>query len=274
MAESDLIAATPEPRTRQSLAADLHRLGLEPGMIVLVHSSLSALGWVNGGSVTVIQALQDVLTPAGTLVMPAHSGDLSEPALWKNPPVPTDWVDPVRETMPAYDPRLTPTRGMGRIPEHFRTWPDVLRSDHPALSFSAWGARAQEITRGHQLEDPLGEGSPLARIYDLQGYVLLLGVGYGNNTSFHLAEYRIGRRRDIAQGAPVMRNGTRTWVTYRDVDLDETPFAQIGAEFEEQHPVKMGRVGSAESRLFSQPAAVDFAQKWLSRSTGSAALAP
>jgi aminoglycoside 3-N-acetyltransferase len=265
MAESELIAVTPEPRTRQSLADDLRRLGVEPGMIALVHSSLSALGWVNGGSIAVIQALQDVLTPDGTLVMPAHSGDLSEPARWENPPVPASWVDTIRATMPAYDPRLTPTRGIGSIPEHFRTWPGVLRSDHPALSFTAWGMRAEEITRGHRLEDPLGEGSPLARIYDLKGYVLLLGAGYGSNTSFHLAEYRIPRRRDITQGAPVMRNGERVWVTYRDIDLDETTFARIGDEFEAEHAVRIGQVGSAESRLFSQPAAVDFAQAWMTR---------
>jgi aminoglycoside 3-N-acetyltransferase len=265
MAEADVIAATPEPRTRQSLAEDLRRLELGPGMIVLVHSSLSALGWVNGGSVAVIQALQDALTPDGTLVMPAHSGGLSEPARWENPPVPTSWVDAVRETMPAYDPRITPTSGIGRVAEHFRTWPDVLRSTHPAFSFAAWGAHAAEITRGHQLEDPLGEGSPLARIYDLNGHVLLLGAGYDSNTSFHLAEYRIPRRRDITQGAPVMLDGKQVWVTYGDVDLDEKPFARIGVDFERRHPVRIGYVGSAESRLFSQPAAVDFAQAWLSR---------
>ena len=102
-------------------------------------------------------------------------------------------------------------------------------------------------------------------------YVLLLGAGYNSNTSFHLAEYRIEHRRDMTQGAPLIRSGERVWVTYKDVDLDETSFAQIGAEFEEQHPVKVGRVGSSESRLFSQPAAVDFAQKWLSRASRPAA---
>lgn len=263
MAEDTLIADTPEPRTRQSLAADLQMLGLEAGMLVLVHSSLSALGWVNGKAVAVIQALQDALSPGGTLVMPAHSGDLSDPAKWENPPVPQAWWAQIRDTMPAYNPHLTPTRGIGRIPEQFRTWPGVLRSDHPALSFCAWGAQAGYITRDHALEDSLGEGSPLARIYDLDGYVLLLGAGYDSNTSFHLAEYRLPQRKVDILGAPIQREGKREWVSYSDVDLDESRFAEIGEAFERTHPVRTGQVGSATSRLFRQQPAVDFALTWM-----------
>jgi aminoglycoside 3-N-acetyltransferase len=263
MAEDDRISSTPEPRTRQSLAADLQKLGLEAGMIVLVHSSLASLGWVNGQAVAVIQALQDVLSPGGTLVMPAHSGDLSDPAKWENPPVPQAWWAIIRDTMPAYDPRTTPTRGIGLIPEQFRTWPDVLRSGHPALSFSAWGAQAEAITRNHRLEDSLGEGSPLARLYELDGCVLLLGAGYDSNTSFHLAEYRLPWRKDDVLGAPILREGKRVWVSYQDVDLDETRFAEIGEAFERAHPVRVGQVGSATSRLFRQRPAVDFAAAWM-----------
>jgi aminoglycoside 3-N-acetyltransferase len=263
MTESELIQSTPEPRTRASLSADLRSLGLEAGMLVIVHSSMKSIGWVNGGPIAVIQALQDVVTPDGTLVMPAHSSGLSDPAKWDSPPIPEDWWETVRSTMPAYDPQRTPTGGVGRIPELFRTWPDVLRSAHPTHSFAAWGQLADEITRDHPLSFGLGPGSPLDNIYMHDGCVLLLGAGYDSNTSFHLAEYRLDWMPHITQGAPIFNNGKKVWQSYNDVDVNSDDFADLGEAFDAEYQVKIGKVGSAETRFFSQRAAVDFAEEWL-----------
>lgn len=263
MSEADAIANAPEPRTRSSLAADLRALGLAPGMTVLVHSALSKLGWVCGGPVAVVQALMDVLTEQGTLIMPTFSGDLSDPAMWRNPPVPAAWVETIRATMPAFDPRVTPTRSMGAIVECFRTWPGTQRSAHPSDSFAAWGARAADVVRNHSLAYGLGEQSPLGHLYDLNGSVLLLGVGFGNNTSFHLAEYRTQSRTGERRGAPIMQNGERVWVWYDDILINDELFPEIGAAFEQTGHVTLGTVGSAEARLFKQRSAVDFAAQWL-----------
>jgi len=257
MPEADAVARTDTPRTRESLAADLRALGIGTGETLLVHASLSALGWVSGGPVAVIQALQDVLTPLGTLVMPAHSTDLTDPAGWGRPSVPEVWHPVIRETLPGYDPACTPTRGMGRIAETFRSWPGVRRSDHPHSSFAAWGDLSRQVTGRHPLPFSLGETSPLARLYDLDGRVLLLGTD--KNTSLHLAEVRAGQRSTVTQGAPVLVNGERQWVTFEELAYDDATFPPVKAAFEASGAVTVGKVGSATARLMRQRELVDFA---------------
>lgn len=264
MGDHKVVENSPDVRTVDTIAEDLQALGVEKGMTLVVHSSLSSLGWVVGGPVTVIQALQKVVTPNGTLVMPTQSGDYSEPSYWANPPVPKSWWAKIRESMPAFDPELTPSRGMGVIAELFRTWPEVVRSSHPALSFAAWGKYAEHIIEEHSLEYGLGEGSPLRKIYDLDGHVLLLGVDYGSNTSFHLSEYRISYRKPRLASAPIIEHGKRVWRSYPDIDFNADLFPDLGKEFERYCRVRKSQVGSAEARLFRQREAVDFAVTWLS----------
>lgn len=105
--------------------------------------------------------------------------------------------------------------------------------------------------------------SPLARIYDLDGSVLLLGVGYDRNTSFHLAEYRLSGSKQVERGAPIVEPRGRTWTVYRDIDLDADSFVELGGAFERAGYVARSIVGSAEAMLFSQRRAVDFAVNWL-----------
>jgi aminoglycoside 3-N-acetyltransferase len=264
MSEGQIVQETPMPRTCESLTYDLHRLGIESGMTVIVHSSLRSLGWVCGGPVAVVQALLDAVTSTGTIIMPTQTSDYSDPAQWQAPPVPEEWWPIIYATMPAFDPLVTPTEHMGRIVEVFRTWPGVLRSSHPTVSFAAWGQHAEYITKGHTLDYGLGEGSPLARIYDLDGWVLMLGTGYDTNTSLHLAEYRVPGATEMMQGSPIMEHGKRVWKQYRDIEIDSAVFPEIGLEFEQTGQVKIAQVGSATARFLRQRAAVDFAVQWFS----------
>jgi len=144
MAERAVIEASAAPQTRASIATDLHSLGVAPGSVLLVHTAVSRLGWVCGGPVAVAQALLDVLGPDGTLVVPTHTTGNSDPARWGHPPVPDAWWPVIREHMPGFDPRITPSRGVGALPEVVRTLPGAVRSAHPQMSFAAIGPQARQ----------------------------------------------------------------------------------------------------------------------------------
>jgi aminoglycoside 3-N-acetyltransferase len=168
MTDYDAIKATPGmPATVETIRKDLAALGISEGMVLLVHSSLSSFGWVCGGPVAVVLALEQALGEEGTLVMPAYSSDLSEPSYWKHPPVPEEWWPIIRQSMPAYDPKLTPTRDVGAIPECFRNQECTRRSSHPSFSFAARGPHADGVVANQSVSFPAGDQSPLARIYDL-----------------------------------------------------------------------------------------------------------
>lgn len=248
--------------TRDSLAAELRGLGLRPGETLLVHSSLSSLGWVCGGAATAVTALLDALGDAGTLVVPTHSGDNSDPAEWGNPPVPEAWWADIRASMPPFDARTTPTRGMGAVPEAVRNWPGALRSGHPQTSFAAVGPRAATITDGHAPDCRLGERSPLARLEEAGARILLLGAGFDSCTAFHLAEYRV-LTPQVDNSFAITTPQGRRWSTVRDTSVSSDDFEELGAAFERERPVVRGRVGGAEVRLFALAEAVAYAEDWL-----------
>ncbi|WP_406016114.1 AAC(3) family N-acetyltransferase [Streptomyces sp. NBC_00984] len=249
--------------TRDSLASDLRAMGLRPGETLLVHSSLSSLGWVCGGSRVVVMALLDVLGDGGTLVVPTHSGDNSDPAEWGYPPVPEAWWADIRASIPAFDARTTPTLGVGVIPETVRNWPGAVRSCHPQTSFAAVGPRAAAIVDGHALDCRLGEHSPLARLEEGGARVLLLGAGFDSCTAFHLAEYRVPSPQTDNSFAVMTPQG-RSWATVRETSISADRFDDLGAAFEKERPVVRATVGGAEARLLDLADAVAYAEGWLS----------
>ena len=131
-------------------------------------------------------------------------------------------------------------------------------------SFAAWGKNAEYVTANHSYEYGQGDRSPLARVYDLHGMILLLGVGYDRNTSFHLADYRTPETPKQKDLLAVPENGRSVWREYHGVDeMDGDWLRELGDAFQATGSVTVGKVGSADTRLFSQRAAVDFAVSWL-----------
>ena len=266
MGEAEIIGQTTIPNTQDTLVRDLRALGLTEGDVLLVHSSLSSIGWVCGGEIAVIQALLQVIGDTGTLVMPAHCGDNSDPAKWARPPVPKEWWDVIYDNMPAFDRDATPTRGMGRIADRFRTYPGTARSNHPQVSFCARGRMRDEVVSEHHLTPQFGLQTPLGKLYRMDAKVLLLGVGFSNCTSFHLAEHLTGCMPASRMGTAMMVDGLRQWVWFEDMDFDDEDFTRIGGEYENgTRAVSVGKVGNAACRLFDMKPAVDYATQWMLR---------
>jgi len=271
MSEYSTISSNTLPLTVESLAEQFTACGLSAGQTVVVHTSMSKMGWIAGGAEAVIQALLRVLTPTGTLMMPSITDGNTDPARWQHPPVPEHWWPVIREQTPAYNPATTPTREMGVVAELFRTWPGAIRSAHPIGSFAALGPNAAYLTGDHRLENEFGETSPVGRLYELDGYVMLIGVGHGNNTSLHRAEARANwpGKRYIQQGTAMLVNGVRQWVTYEALDLKSDDFSLIGDAYEAEKHIPRRRVGSAEVRFMKQRPLVDFAVEWIEKNRGA-----
>lgn len=264
MSERDAVDAVDVPLTVDSIAADLRSLGASAGDTLIVHSSLRSLGWVAGGAQAIVEALQRAATPDGTVVVPTFTGQYSDPAVWSNPPVPDDWVDGMPERLPAFRPAATPTRDMGAVPECLRDYPGAVRSRHPEYSFAAWGANAESVVANHEFDYGLGDGSPLAEVYDRDGSVLLLGVGHEVNSSLHLAEYRADISPEtVNHRAPVLQEGERTIVEYEDIAISTEDFEDLGADFERAVGAAEGPVGAGTATLLDQPALVDYGVEWL-----------
>ena len=156
------------------LSAALKRVGVEAGDVLMVHSSFDRFAGFSGGVMDVVDALQQAVGPAGTLMMPTipFAGSALE------------YVQSGR----TFDVRRTPSM-MGIVSELFRRSPGVVRSVHPTHSVAARGPGAEELLAGHHLAGtPCGAGSPWTRLLDVHGKILLLGTDIRAMTFFHACE--------------------------------------------------------------------------------------
>ena len=251
--------------TKADIVAGLQEIGLKEGDTVIVHTSLSSIGYVCGGAQTVIEALIEVVGENGTIMMPTQSWKNLDPEAGVHWDVSEQDWDTIRENWPAYDKKITPTNTMGAVAEMFRSWPGASRSNHPARSVAAWGRHSVYLTEKHDLSDIFGDDSPIGRLYELDGKVLLIGVGYNKNTSIHLADVRADYpgKHISKEHSAVTENGKRVWKAYDTLFVDGEDFDEIGRAFEEEHEVKTLRIGEAETRLMRQRDLVDFAVKWI-----------
>lgn len=261
--------------TKPRLVADLQQIGVSAGQVLMVHSSVRAVGPVVGGPNSIVQALLDVLTPAGTLLM--YVG-------WEDAPTEIHtWPAAMQalfyETCPPYDPRTArAVRDHGILVECFRTWPGVLRSAHPDCSMAALGAQAAWLTANHPFMYGYGAGSPLHKLCELEGSVLMLGAPLDTITLLHYAEDQadLPAKRIKRYQCPILRRGQTVWVDLEEYDTSENvidaayTFDAIARAYLATGKGQGGLVGRASSYLFDAADLATFAIGWLEQRFGPA----
>lgn len=148
--------------SKERLVSDLMKIGIKKGDSVLIHSSLSKIGFVEGGARTVVDALFETVGAGGTLLFPTF------PAAGRN--------KTHLEEHPYFDIRNTPSQ-MGSITEYFRKLDGVFRSFHPTDSVCAKGPLAEYYTNTHYGQlTPYNEFSPFRKLCEKGGKILMLGT--------------------------------------------------------------------------------------------------
>ena len=214
------------PTSKADLVRQLLELGVEPGGTLLVHTSFSRTGPVEGGPTGLIEALRGALGPGGTLVMPSMTDDDDEP----------------------FDPAATPAIGMGIVADTFWRMAGVERSNSPH-AFAAAGPTAREILAPHPVDLPHGPDSPVGRVHALAGQILLLGVGHHSNTTVHLAEFLAGVRYRRPKSARVELEDGPALVYYDEIDHCCERFALVDGWLEATGVQRRGPVGNGEARV-------------------------
>lgn len=159
--------------TEPELVAQLKQLGITPGGILLVHSSLRSLGKVEGGAETVVNALLEALGPEGTLLMPGFQS--GSEYLFASSGI-------------CFDAKNTPSE-CGYLTEYFRNLPNVIRSLSPTHSISGLGPMAESLLADHEkCNVTAGWGSPFEKMIDAGSQILMLGTSRESNTTMHFLE--------------------------------------------------------------------------------------
>lgn len=253
-----------EVLTKEDFKAALERLGIKKGMLIYVQASLKPFNYVTGGAQSIIDALMETVGYEGTIVMPAYTRHIADPIDLKKA-LPRESWDDVRMNALPFDKRLTAPSGVGEIPVQFMRNEAVLRSNHPLCSILAWGKYAKLIIEKHPLHFGLNHESPLGKLKDYNGYVLMLGSNMDKCDMFHLAQYSAMKCPIRIYSCPIEKNGETHWIQLLDLELSNKGYKDIADIMEEKRVIKSTYIGNATCRFFSAREAESTALEYLNK---------
>jgi aminoglycoside 3-N-acetyltransferase len=242
-------------------------MGLCPGDTVLVHAALRQVGPVLGGPDSILAALRHVVGPAGTVLAYAD---------WQGQDEIENYPDRHDDQTPFDLLTSRAARENGFWPELVRTTPGALRSANPGASIVALGARAQWFTADHRLDYGYGPGSPLGRLVEADGKVLMLGAPLDTMTLIHHAEHLADiPHRIVRYRTPMLADDQMVWSSFEEYDTSDPPgetdelpanyIGQVVEAFLATGSGARGTIGAAASVLVDARQIVPFAIAWLER---------
>lgn len=244
--------------SKEEIIQQLMTLGIQKGMVLLVQADIRRLGYVIGGEQALIEALIEAVGYEGTLVVPTFTPQLLDPACQKKRVGRTYWED-VRASALPFDRRLTLPLKKDTLAMQFLRNEGVVRSYHPLYSFAAWGKYAKLICDRHPLHFGLSQDSPLGKMVEFNGYMVLLGCEYERCCLFHLARYSGDQLPIRLVSAPITGNKRTIWKDMLDLEYQTKNFSAIGEVMEERNVVKNSYIGNGRCRMFSAREAVTLA---------------
>ncbi|MDF2996723.1 MAG: hypothetical protein K0R27_2360 [Xanthobacteraceae bacterium] len=256
--------------TRASLREDLERLGIRAGDMVMVHAAMSRVGRLMSGPDAFIAALRDAVGERGTILAYTDWDGAYDELLDGEGRVPAEW----RDHVPPFDPAASrATRDNGILAEFIRTTPGARRSGNPGASVAAIGARAEWLTADHPLDYGYGPGSPLAKLVEAGGKVLMAGAPSDTMTLLHLAEHLAGMpgKRVRRYEVPLWTAEGTIWRMVEEFDtsvavvpgLADDYFNDVVEAFVATGQGARGAIGVAPSLLVDAAAICGFAIAWL-----------
>ena len=210
------------------------------GKPVIVHTSLRAIGEIEGGGDTLLSCLIEFFTQnGGLLCIPTHTWD-------------KEMLD-LREKHTC----------LGTLPSLALKRADAVRTMHPTHSMVVFGEKEKVsafIQGEEHVDTPTSPNGCYGKIYNEGGFALLIGIGQEKNTFLHCVEEMLSVPKRLTKEKrdfPIIyENGECKakklyWFYTDEIEDVSENFGKFEAAFNFHSAITYGKIGNAKTQLCS-----------------------